>query len=250
MLREFWESLWETAQSTTDQKRAKALDWLKTDGRTQMYEVDGKVAAHVIAPPLRAHKASSVADMVLCADRYGQQGVIWVADDKIILVCQDDDRRETVTTPLVKSATWQAVESLGKPLSQEELIRLLRVQFYGAVHQPELLAAVRHIKFRSAESGESVMKHGDESMGYAVDNEVTGASAIPEHIVLPTVVYLNHEGAAQQEVSIELEVLTKDRKFRLTPRGDDVELARTAALQAIVEEISGAVKIPVLLGAP
>jgi hypothetical protein len=227
------------------------------DGKTAFVEQNGSLARIPVTPPLRQHTVASVADLVKSAERWEHEewgNVVWISCDKLVLVIDDSDRRETVTMPLVESYVFSRIKALAKNpvVDQAALVRLLRVDLRGVVNATALLTAVRKLKFRQAESGHADIQHGNESMGRQIEAEVTGADAIPDSLVVETNLYSN-PGLDEQKftIGLDLEIDVKNQRFLLRPVPDEIEKVTAAQLASIRAEIEEAdSELPVFFGRP
>jgi hypothetical protein len=119
------------------------------------------------------------------------------------------------------------------------MIRRLRVDLPGAERRTELLSTVRKIKFRQSTSGEDDIQHGKESLGRAIEAQVTGSGDIPETVVVTGPVYCNHgEREQSYAVGLDLEILPSEQKFRLCPVPDELDKAARDALQGIRDRLN------------
>lgn len=247
-------------------KAAKAQKFdVPGDGRMVLIEHNGQLTERPVPPPLRRHTVDSVDDLIAAVKRWGlgnidvgdDDGVLWISEERIVLVTNDSDRRETVTLPLVHSSVFAKVKSLSDHntarMDQPTLIRLLRRDFRHADGVAELLAAVRKIKFRQLEQGYSDVQHGNESMGNAIEAEVSGAGDIADTLIVPVNVFSN---PGEREfrlwtVGLDLEIDAKSQRFILRPMPDEVELAVSLALESIRERLTKALpETPVFFGTP
>ncbi len=136
-----------------------------------------------VPAPLRTPKISSfpdfaaaVRDPAICPAPeiyYGPNGAV--------CYCDRADRREAVTLPLEWSEQWSAVLALraGKSLTPKEAIAFLRYEINAASAEP-VIAGLRRIDFTRTGTGKSVVEHGRESLGRAVEAAVVQADQIPE----------------------------------------------------------------------
>jgi hypothetical protein len=112
---------------------------------------------------------------------------------------------------------------------------------------------VRQIKFRRHESGYSNNQHGNESLGQSVEEEVTGADALPESLVVETNLYSN-PGLDQEksQIGLDLEIDTANRRFFLRPIPDEIEKVTAAQLEQIRAAIIAnlGAEMPVFFGHP
>lgn len=224
------------------------------DGRIAYVDQGGTLHQIAVTPPLRGHTVNSVDDLIAAAAKWNASPVVWINGQNIVLVTDDGDRRDRVTLPLVKSAAFSRLTALAKDpeLDQAELIRTLRVDLQGTIRRAELLAAVRHIKFRASSSGQSIVQHGNESMGKTIEAEVTGAGDIPETVVVECAVFSNPDEREKSfTVGCDLEIVPADSTFRFQPIPDELERVIDAALHGIRDEIVAELgDVSVFFGSP
>lgn len=210
------------------------------DGRKVYVDQNGTLTPLDVTPACRGHKVDSVEDLIAAALRWNSKPVVWINGDAVVLLTDDDDRRDRVTLPLVKSHQFaRLIQLAAKPeLSQPDLIRLLRIDLPGAGARAVLLATVRNIKWRTAAAGNANIQHGNESMGKSIEAEVTGAGAIPEQVLVTGPVYRNH-GERDQSFGVlcDLEIVPADQVFRFKPLPDEIERVTEAALEGIRERL-------------
>lgn len=225
------------------------------DGRKAYVDQGGTVTPYDVAPPLRAHRVDSVEDMVGAAQRWNGKPVLWISGESVVLVPDDNDRRDRVTLPLVKSAQFARIVALGKSpeLEQPDLLRLLRIDLPGVVGRSDLIATVRKIKWRTSAGGEASIAHGNESLGRQIEAEVTGAGNIPESLLVSCNVYQNSgERDHTFTVALDLEILPHEQKFRLKPLPDEIERVTEEALADIRERLMSGLgeSVEVFYGTP
>lgn len=214
------------------------------DGRKAFVDQGGTIVEHAVTPPLRTHIVDSVDDLISAASLWNAKPTIWIAPEAVVLVTDDADRRDRVTLPLVKSHQFSTLLSLQKNggMDQSQFIRLLKVDLAGAVGRQDLITAVRKIKWRAGASGESNITHGSESLGRTIENEVSGAGAIPEDVVVNCPVYQNPgERDFTFGVLCDLEIVPSECKFRFKPLADEIEKVTVAALDGIRSRIQDGV---------
>lgn len=225
----------------TTGKSAKVLD-LK-DPRTSYVDQGGMLNKFPVPPSLRSHKVESVDDLADAAEKWSGDNTVWIGADAVRLVLNDADRRDVVTLPLVKSPQFTTLEKLAATpqLDQQQVIRLLRVNLPGIERRLELLSIIRKIKFRQSTSGEDDIQHGKESLGRAIEAQVTGSGDIPETVIVTGPIYCN-PGEREQSyaVGLDLEILPTEQKFRLCPLPDELDRATRDALQSIRERLNEA----------
>lgn len=224
------------------------------DGRTAYVAQNGTLTTFHVAPPPRQHHVNSVDDLISAAKRWNVSPVVWISDEQIVLVPDDSDRRDRITLKLVKSRAhdllWHLLEN--PKLSQVDLIRLLRVHFVGAVKPAGLLAAVRQIRFRQTSSGDSSIQHGNESLGRAIEIQVSGAGDIPERVEVELALFANPgEREKLVRVACDLEIVTAEQAFRLQPLPDELERVSAEAMADLHDTITTELAdVPVFFGSP
>ena len=224
------------------------------DGRTAFIDQGGTLVKHDVSPPLRAHNVKSVDDLIAAAQTWNVKPVVWVNGSEVVLLPDDNDRRDRVTLKLVKSAAFSKLCALAaKPeVDQAELVRIIRVDLQGTISRTELLTAIRSIKFRSLTSGQSTIQHGNESMGRTIEAEVTGAGNLPELVVVSCATFSNPgERDKTMTVACDLEIVPQEQTFRFQPIPDEIERVTDAALEDIRQRIEGELDgVSVFYGSP
>ena len=251
MIKEALESLGKTFQAAAS---ARVLNIPGNDGRKCYVDQNGTLTVYDVPPPLRAHHVNSVDDLIAAARKWNTGPVVWISGEAIVLVPDDADRRDRITLKLVKSAAFAKLCSLASEpeLNQAELVRLLRVDLVGAVNRVGLLAAVRQIRFRQSTAGESTIQHGNESLGRTIESQVSGASEIPETVLVSCSVFSNPgEREKRLTIACDLEIITAESAFRFHPLPDELERVKDEALADIRETIGEALgNVAVFFGSP
>lgn len=252
ILKEALEFVFSKAATQAETTRPKILD-LPGDGRTVVVESRGVLTDRAVPPPLRNHIVRSVADITAASQRWNDSPVLWIDKDKLVLVTNDADRREFVTLPLEETRLYQTLCGLeGKELDQQDLIHLLRFDLRDATGLETMLAAVRNLRFRSGESGQSNLQHGNESLGMSVEAEVTGAGDLPETLLIGTPVFSNPgESVFSAEIELGLEINSRRRLFYLSPMPGSLEDAMHNAVENIRERVLEEIAdLPIFYGSP
>ena len=226
------------------------------DGRTAHVGYAGTIQSLTVPPKPRESKVDSVSDLCAAALSYGEKDrlSVWIAGESVVLISDDDDRRDRVTLPLRRTAQWKKIRDLpGNPVvDQSAFIQLLRVDLPGVVGREGLLPTVRALKFKQSAEGTASIQHGNESLGRVIENQVTGAGDIPEQIEVLVPLYDNPgEAGKTQSVTLDVDIVAAKEHFRLRPLPHTVEAAQNAALESIREEITQELKgVRVFYGTP
>jgi len=223
MLKELLETIQETAVNA-----AGPQPFLTGDPRRLAYALDGKAFDRVIPPPVRSHAVNTLADLIAYAQRTQEIGacsaeddsgpVVWHDHGQVVLVLDDDDRRDTVTLDLTYSRPWSQLAALGdtrEMLTQEELIRLLRVEL--GLDNAGVLGQFRKLDWRTG-AGESVdIQASKQSLGRTIEAAVQGVEKLPDKVSVLVPIYETAGETASYAVDLIVEVDARNQRFLLVP---------------------------------
>ena len=160
---------------------------------------------------------------------------VFISDQRIELVYDIEERRDMAICDLKKSPPWDwLVTQSARPMTQHDLVRLLRVTFRNCLDNDVLLKTVRALKWQAAQGTDRDIRHVRESLDRTIVANVTGAEDIPEEIALSVPVWENFPFKAR--IACAIEVFPTEQQFKLTPypielqRGLDDGLAAIFAL--------------------
>jgi len=212
------------------------------DPRKKLIRYAGKTESLAIAPPLRNHQAADLASLIAWAQwidgRNEKEGVacVWHSPGGVVLVMDDEDRRDTVTFPLTLTRAARAIQALGaedgsrKAWQQRELIRFLRIDLSLP---PAIVAPWRKLDWDYSAKTSGLAEHGRDRMGRDVAAAVVGAVDLPEVIAVPVILY---EQAGEQEtyqVLLSVELAAMEQRIYLAPQPLALENAILAHQQTI-----------------
>lgn len=180
-------------------------------------------------PKPRAHQASDLSAIIgFAVDCEDGKPEIWYSRKEVRVLLQRAKRRDYVTLPLRYSPQLLSLQSLEKGaailFSQKDFIRLLRVCLAGCV-PPALIDALRQIKFRINQTGESEVRHTKASIGRSLEAELQGSGTIPEEIRLTVPIFDGFLVQQPRFVTCAIEVDPQAEKFSLTPLPGQIEAA-------------------------
>lgn len=193
-----------------------------------------------VPPKHRNHTVSDLDSLLELADRCTGKGVLWHSEEAVVLVFDDEIRRDAATLPLKFSTAYKALRDLGygTVLTQKDFIRLLKVTLADCV-PPDLLPSVRTLNFSKSESGNSDLQHGKSSLGRAVESSITGATAIPESFQVGTNVYANVLQDLTVSVRVAIDIDMEEHYFRLSVMGDDLTTTMLETQDQLSETLVG-----------
>lgn len=172
---------------------------LQTDKRLKRFwDPHAKVIGDfAVAPPDRRHTVNTLNALIdfvsYWRDADSDKAItIWVGASKIVAVLNDEDRRDLVTLPLVKTPLWLLLDRLvAKPLqTQAEAIRLLRQDLHEFDPGEKALLSSRNMKLTRTENNESTTNPGNSRMSRSILQEAAGAKDFPETLKVSAWPYL------------------------------------------------------------
>ena len=181
----------------------KAVSFLQGPDPRKQYLVRGKEHTEIpVPPPPRRHTVHTLQDLIAFADQVAELAeaaddtaklVIWHCHEKVTLVIDDDDRRDTVTFPLEYSSLWTILRQIDEQgtlaFTQKDFVRMLRKDF--AVSEA-VITEFRKIDFRVLSQSGGEVGRGKESLGKSIEAEVrTGAQELREELDVEAPIYVN-----------------------------------------------------------
>lgn len=258
MLKEFLEALSKQAVAAAQQE----VVTVPAEPRHSYYlrDKDGVLQWRSATPEPRNHHVRDLPTLVQYAKRDPDQGVLWYSRDQVVFLANNAERRDKVTLPLVLSPQIVAlqrrlVDSAGSAVSfdQRTLILMLRTTFHGCLgHCPDLIEALRRVKFEAGQTVDATVGHGKASLGRQARAEVTGAGYLPEYFTLDVPIF---ESGFQfrEKVDLAFEPIPENGRFQLIPLPGQVEEAIIAAERAIGEQLTALLsetEVPCFYGTP
>ena len=235
---------------------AKGLTLLPIPGdhRKVLLSQNGTHSERAVPTPDRGHTVYSVGDLIDAAKRWDKAPVIWHDHAAVVLVCDDGDRFDRVTLPLAQAETFAAISKLAShcTFDQRALLRLLKFDLAGTLSVPLNLANnLRALKFRTSSSAAEDIQHGKESLGKAIEAEVSGADALPEQVTLATRVYSTFGEDEKWPIVCAFDIDVQEQKFRLKPLPGELEETIQRAQASIRQRIATALPdVAVFFGKP
>lgn len=255
MTKDALQLLQETAQ------RAQQARIIKIEGDPDMILIDqgGSYTPHPLPAKHRNHTAKDLDSLLDLSDHncaFGEDAkptsIIWHSEEAVVVVLDDETRRDFATMALTYSTAYAALRALaaGKTYDQRQFVRLLRTSLADCV-PPDLIASIQRLKFSKSESGESNIEHGQSSLGRQVEKSVTGTSTIPDKFTVQTSVYSNVLQDHTVEVRVAIDIDLEEHNFELSIVGDDLSKSMLETQEALSERLmEGNDQRRVLFGKP
>jgi hypothetical protein len=217
--------------------------WLDQNGCRQ------EVPIHA---PLRSHVVHELVDLVGFAATCPKP-VLWHGAGQVVLVCDDDDRRDVVTCPLTVTRTWRALQRLEESpagLDQKSLIRLLRLDL-GAT--PDQVEPWRRLDWQTKTTAAGEVRNQRESLGRSIEAEVRAGAALPEDLVIGCSVYQERCVRFEHPVRLLYELDAAAQRITLQPEADELSnvfQATHAQIEEALQELVAERPIPIYFGRP
>ena len=203
--------------------------------------------------PARNHTANDLESFAACIHAPDLASV-WHHGNQVVAILSDDDhsyRDDRVTWPIKGSSKFAALtKDAPQPRPHADFVRFivqnLRDEFDAAA--PGLLGTIRNLKFRNVDAAEGSVQQGRESMGREIQNEITGATDLPETVIIRVKRWADLDCIAEVECLLVLDV--ENRKLSLRPLADQLEQAENAAQKWLHDVLASATEAPIFYGTP
>lgn len=179
----------------------------------------------------RNHTALSLKTILDFADSANEE--IWVSRSKVVALLLG--RLESVTFTLALSPQMQLLSQAHRsPLSQKELVKVLRTTLAATGGDEQLLKAVRLLKWTNQQRAEGEIQQKKQSLGKSILAEVEGD--IPESAVFRVPVFDNGSlRSVVASIPVALDVDAESQRFTLIPMANAIEDALTSGEKQIIE---------------
>lgn len=240
-----FETLEQIQETAVQAAQATVLN-IPGDGRKAYVQINGKVQEYAVSPACRKHFVMSLADLLTFSRDYEpsrpagqQQGrqVIWHNPVGVILVLDDEDRRDRVVFNLTPTVRFQALKDLAKnrrSLDLREFRRLLKIVL-GV--DPVLVNKFSKLDFSTAAKTTREAAHTQDRMGKIISQEVTGEADIPEELVISTPLYQETGEQDIYDLSCVIDIDFANSRLSIEPKPDEIEAAERAHQYSLRQRI-------------
>lgn len=169
-------------------------------------------------------------------------GMVWVSEKKIVFADCGDGHRSRFTMDLRLNPSLNILKAL-RNQKQKNLIAVLRTEFSGSashITPEDFELSIRSLKFESEQKSESTIQKGDESMSRSVKATVSGASVIPDEIIVTVNVYPDLVfDKNTQDIRCAVYVEPTEGLISVIPIAGEAEKAVLNSLTSLAEKIQG-----------
>lgn len=215
-----------------------------------------------VPPARREHRVSDIAAMKEAVSTMsGGNAQVFHGHAVVEVHLDNSDRRDTLRMALHTSAAYKALVGLvdGKRFSPRDVVTFLKYNLAGTGEDTQaLIGVLREVKHQTRIDGGGVVQHGRESMGRAVEAEVSNADRIPEYVRVVMSVYRNPDLRAATALSVRVGIIlhadtasSRDDLIELRIMGDSLDDAVEDAQKAVGDILCAAMpKVSVVYGCP
>jgi len=213
------------------------------DGRSATVQIGDRLETLAIPPGVRSHRVCDLANLMAYArnliavaedaPRPSWRPVIWHGMNQVVLVLDDEDRRDVVELPLMFSTQFETLRELEaepRAFDQRSFIRLLRTKLRL---DPSMVAPFRRLDWHRSDEGSGDVQHGKDRLGKQIEAKVQAIDALPEDPVFHVPVYNEMGEREAYAVQCALEIDTLNQKLGLIPLPGELDVAIDRAQESI-----------------
>ena len=244
MLKEALALIQETAQKAREVRPLAP----SADGRKERFDLDGKITEYDVPPVNRKHSVYSLAELIDYVD-VAAEPVVWYARWRVVLILDDNDRRDRVTFEMNLSEQMEAMAHLANApaFSQRALLDFLR---FSLDVPAETVNLFRVLNWADNTQAASTLGRGKESVGMQLRAECSGTDELPDELTVNVPVYCEFGEREPWPVRLLIEIDTTSQTFRVRPAPGSLDAAIQRAQQSIGERLGRVLKCPTYYGAP
>ena len=208
---------------------------------------DGTFEKHTAAAAVRNHRLITL-DQVenFVKEKGGPSTVVWYDRTGIVIVLDDETRRDIATLALTLTPTMLLLAKLERDrmeFDQREFRKLLKVDLADCQRDARLFNWVSDLKFANMTGGVGQFSNNRESFGNDIEAQaVSGAGGdCPDDLILDVRTFDDPSLLERQGIKCVFDFTPQDRKFRLIPiplaLHDAIELEVTFIGERLAEKI-------------
>lgn len=190
--------------------------------RYALVKPTGEIEFHDAHPMPRAHRMAGIAEVIPYVKEKGTEtSVIWYDESKVVILLDDDTRRDVAACQLHYTPQFFRLIELQKPtyFDQKAFVRLLRIELADCLLDLRLLNFVRSIKFTATERTAGTVRQTRESLGRDIEMQLQGEveGECPEETVLQCRLFTDPSLRDTFNIRCAVEVDMDAQRFALTP---------------------------------
>jgi len=183
-----------------------------------------------------------------------QKTVVWYDRDGVIVVVDDESRRDVATMKLTytpQMLTLLKIEKDKTTYDQRGFRRLLKVDLAGCRPNDVLLNWIEAVRFNSTAMTAGQIKNQRESLGRDIDEQaINDQGECPDELLLNVRVFDDPHLRETFPVRCDVEILVSEQQFRLNPLPLELHNAIENQVEFIGDALTKNVECPVFRGKP
>jgi len=240
-------------QDTAQKAKKARVIYTDADGRHCLVQFGDTLNPHPLPPPVRNYDVGSLADLIAFVEDtvIVARPAIFHDQDGVILLCNEADRRDTVTFELTFSQQFGRLMKLQEQpggFDQRAFVRYLQVEM-GV--DRAMVNPWRRLDFKTVTAAMGEVSPGKDRMGRDIQSQVQGVADLPEEILFVVPVYRQCGERTAYAVRCAIELDAANQRISLTPFAGEIEAAIDASQMDIharlVRELP---EVPVYYGSP
>ena len=227
---------------TCKQANAAEILNIETDGRTKFVRIGDGIHEIAIKPQPRKHKSLSLDALIgfvknLSCVSDPENAVVWHGDDKIVLVPDNEDRRDNVTMSLTHTKRFLLLKQLEihkEWHDQLMFVRMLRLDF--GLDNIGVVAKFRRLAWADGSKTTGEFVHGADKMGRQINSQVENAADIPDELNVTIPVY---EEFPKETLAVRcaVEIDSRNQQLQIVPMPGELKRVLTATQEMIHETL-------------
>lgn len=194
---------------------------------------------------------------VVAGERFELDCSIWISTDAVVLLLDNEDRRENVTLNLSPSAQMLTLRGMqpDKGMFQREFVRMLQVVFQDCIVTPTVVSIAKNVKWTTGGDEDSTVEHKGVSIGKKNAALASGVDVIPEFVELKVPIFASHHHAdLTATVKCYFEIDAEKKTFNFLPCAKELPNAILSGQRQLRGLVTGYLGegsyIPVFFGKP
>lgn len=212
--------------------------------RTRVVTLAGKMIEETIAKPTLTRIAHTLDDVARLIEKFhGESPTVFVQEDGITVILDDDDRLERIEMLFELSDQFAVFMQLATGKQQRELVRVLRTSLAGCIEHNDFLQIVRQLEFDVNRGSRGTVSHTKESLGRSVNKEVrANAGEMPEQISVRLPLFkVPHDIPSEMVLQCAVTLDIDNERIAIEPTGSSLSAERHRVMSGIVEHLDAIV---------
>lgn len=184
----------------------------------------------------RTGDLESFESVVALCEKLNGNAEVYVNRKQLEIVVDKANRWARVLVNFTRCDRFESlVELRQKSFTPPEAVHFLR--FRLECPEQHVVDSLRRIDFHRKSDGSSVIEHGKESLGRAVEAEVQQADQVPESFFINLPIWMNPGFQFEGQVEIGIQLQPNEQRVRFIPSLDGIRLAEFNVVSQTIEAL-------------